>query len=75
MRARIFALILFLVGFSIGYFVYSSETEGDSFKFQYGLDLDGGTSLTYIADTSSVSDVEVEGAMNTLRRTIESFRR
>ncbi|MFT5352644.1 MAG: preprotein translocase subunit SecD [Candidatus Paceibacteria bacterium] len=71
MKTRIIAILLVISGLLIGFFVYSSEAEGNRFNFKYGLDLDGGTSLTYRADTSTVSELEVEGAMNTLRRTIE----
>ena len=71
MKARITALILLIFGVAIGYFVYTSEMPGAKFPFHYGLDLDGGTSLTYTADTSSIPPEDVEGAMNTLRNTIE----
>jgi len=72
MKTRIIALLIVLAGVYTGYFVYSSEVNLDSsFPFQYGLDLDGGTHLTYSADTSSILDSEVSNAMESLRQTIE----
>lgn len=72
LKIRITALILFILGASLAWFVYSSEINPDSnYKFRLGLDLDGGTHLTYIADTSDVPDSEVRGAMDSLRQTIE----
>lgn len=44
---------------------------GAQFPFKYGLDLIGGTQLTYEADTSSLSRQEVPEAMRALRDVIE----
>jgi len=72
MKTRISALLLILAGIYAGYFVYSSEVNLESpFPFQYGLDLDGGTHLTYSADTSTIQETEVSDAMESLRQTIE----
>jgi preprotein translocase subunit SecD len=72
-KIRITAIALILAGFLIGNFIYSTETrpELDRFKFKLGLDLDGGTHLTYRADTSEINPVEVSEAMTALRDTIE----
>lgn len=51
----------------IGYWVYQPNAEGN--RFNYGLDLVGGTELIYRADTSNVDDVE--GAMESLKEVIE----
>lgn len=71
MKTRLIAVILILFGLATSYFIYQTEKDGEDYVFQYGLDLDGGTSLTYRADTSSLEKIEVEGAMDTLRKTIE----
>lgn len=72
LKTRIWAIILLILGFWLGYFIYSSEVaENSNFPFRYGLDLDGGTHLTYRADTTQVSPSEVNSAMDSLRRTIE----
>lgn len=80
------ALVLIVVAFAIGYFVYSSEkvvvtpgltasstpiTTGPSFPFKLGLDLNGGTRLVYRADISKISGSDVNEAMTALRDVIE----
>lgn len=72
LKTRIYALVLLVLGLLIAFFVYSSEKNADSkFPFRYGLDLDGGTHLTYRADTSGVPSSDVNSAMDALRRTVE----
>lgn len=72
-KIRIVAIFLLLLGFLTGFFVYNSETttESDLFKFKLGLDLDGGTHLTYRADTSEIDSSEIDESMAALRDTIE----
>jgi protein-export membrane protein SecD len=71
-KIRLTALFLLIIGALTGYFVYSSEISQDSgFKFKLGLDLNGGTHLTYRADTSDINPIEVPEAMTALRDTIE----
>lgn len=43
-----------------------------NFPFKLGLDLNGGSHLVYQADTSKVSNVDVGGAMESLKQVIES---
>lgn len=71
MWTRIGAVAILLIGAGIGYFVYSSNGDGATFPFRYGLDLAGGTHLTYEADTSKVDPSEVGDAMASLRDVIE----
>ena len=89
-KTRITALLIILIGFGIGYFIYKSEprlsgathpdrvnSEGDtrpSFwnkPFRLGLDLSGGTQLTYRADVSALPEGNVEESMEALRDVIE----
>jgi preprotein translocase subunit SecD len=71
-KTRITALILFMLGVLLIFFLISSERDENSrFPFHYGLDLDGGTKLLYRADISQVDSSSIDDAMNTLRRTIE----
>ncbi|MEY2640666.1 MAG: hypothetical protein RL150_59 [Candidatus Parcubacteria bacterium] len=72
-KVRIAAFAVLIVGLLVGYFVYSTERAGEEsrFPFSYGLDLDGGTRLVYRADVSQLAGTDVEGAMETLRQTIE----
>ncbi|MCI0619624.1 protein translocase subunit SecD [Candidatus Wolfebacteria bacterium] len=70
-KVRITAVILLLVGIGVGYFVYASQRSEARFPFRLGLDLSGGTLLTYRADVSDVPSGEVDDAMNTLRDVIE----
>jgi protein-export membrane protein SecD len=72
LKIRMTALLLIILGALTGWFVYSSEINPESnYKFKLGLDLDGGTHLTYLADTSSIPAGDVPGAMDSLRQTVE----
>ncbi|HEY4479276.1 MAG TPA: protein translocase subunit SecD, partial [Candidatus Paceibacterota bacterium] len=71
MKSRITALIILLVAVAIGYFVYSSEMNDGRFKFKLGLDLAGGTLLTYRADTSKIASEDISSSMQSLRDVIE----
>ncbi len=72
LKTRLVALALLIGGVLIAWFVYSSEVNPNSaFKFKLGLDLDGGTHLTYGADTRAVEEKDIDGAMDALRQTIE----
>jgi len=71
-KIRIIAALLLVAGMAIGYFVYSTEEVDESrFAFKLGLDLAGGTLLTYEADTSGISDSEIGSSMESLRNVIE----
>ena len=43
----------------------------EQFPFSFGLDLAGGTQVTYTADVSSIPDDEIPGRMQALQRVIE----
>lgn len=69
-QKRITALIVLLIGFGIGYFVYASQLH--SWKpFKLGLDLSGGTQLVYRADLSAIAGGDATESMAALRDTIE----
>ena len=75
-RALSFALIVVMLG--IGFFVYKSEMVTPEasprlakYAFKLGLDLNGGTQLTYKADISKLAGGDVGGAMSSLRDVIE----
>ena len=73
-KRRFWAVVLILVSFLIGYFVYSSEINPDSkSKFKLGLDLNGGTELVYKADLTKASSTskEITSSMSVLRDVIE----
>ncbi len=72
-KRRFWAVILILVSFLIGYFVYTSENSSSKFKFKLGLDLNGGTELVYKADLSKASSTsaEISSSMSVLRDVIE----
>lgn len=83
LKTRITALLILLIGFGIGFFVYKSElahrklapnaqaTGIASYPFRLGLDLSGGTHLVYHADVSKVDASEVASSMDSLRDVIE----
>jgi protein-export membrane protein SecD len=66
MKSRIIASIFIILIALAGYLALGTEK-----PFSYGLDLSGGTRLTYNADTTQVAEMEVKGAMQVLRQTIE----
>jgi len=76
-KTRIFALVLLIAAFGLGWFVYKTENNAvnDSAKSKYafklGLDLKGGTTLTYRADVSKVPSGSVGQSMDSLRDVIE----
>lgn len=79
-KTRILALVVLIVGFFIGYFVYTQEpglsaqddtTKEVTYPFKLGLDLSGGTHLVYRADVTEIDSTEVSDAMNSLRDVIE----
>lgn len=79
MKYRIIALIILALGGGLGYFVYKSESAHRAgsqskiahYPFKLGLDLKGGSHLVYKADTSSISNDQVDPAMSALREVIE----
>ncbi len=70
-KIRLTALVLLALGSLVGYFVFSSEKPEGRFAFKLGLDLSGGTHLTYRADVSEIEKAEVRDAMDSLRDVIE----
>jgi protein-export membrane protein SecD len=72
-KRRFWAVVLILVSFLIGYFVYSTENPVSSFKFKLGLDLNGGTELVYKPDLTNASSTpaEISSSMSVLRDVIE----
>jgi len=81
-KKRVLALIILLLGAGIAFFVFKSEPQlnknfatASSFlknhPFRLGLDLSGGSHLTYKADVSSVPAGQVSESMNALRDVIE----
>ena len=71
-RTRLLALLILIIGLTIGYFVYTTEKNPVSdFGFKLGLDLSGGIHLIYIADTSNLKDGDTGGALESLRDVIE----
>lgn len=75
MKTRIFAAALLLIFGLLGYGLYLSEKQPDSwlgrFPFVLGLDLNGGTELVYRADLSEIDPADTKGALNALRDVIE----
>ena len=71
-KIRLTTLALLLLGAFTASFVYNSEINPEAgFKFKLGLDLDGGTHLTYRADVTDINPLEIPDAMTALRGTIE----
>ena len=82
-KTRITALLILLLGFGIGFFVYKSEMAKRTvakdatpkglakFPFKLGLDLSGGSHLVYRADVSQLATTQVAESMSSLRDVIE----
>jgi preprotein translocase subunit SecD len=70
-KRRFWAVILLLLSFAIGYFVYSTNGVDSSKKFKLGLDLNGGVRLIYKADTSGVAATDISSKMNSLKDLID----
>ncbi len=64
-KYRIWAVILIIAIILVGWFVYKGT------PFKYGLDLAGGTELTYRADTTQVAAADIESSMDVLKDVIE----
>lgn len=71
MKHKIGAIFILIVTVLLGYFVWSTQADGSKYAFKQGLDLAGGTLLTYRADISNLADDQVDGAMGSLREVIE----
>lgn len=68
----VYAALVLLVGFLLGYFVYATTVDSESrYPFKLGLDLAGGSHLVYEADTSALAEQDVPDAMGVLRDVIE----
>jgi len=72
-KTRISAVILLLAGVLVGFFIYNSQSSDSYFyrPFKFGLDLSGGSRLTYVADVSKLDPANVPDAMSSLREVIE----
>ena len=74
-KNRILSVVLLIILVAVGYFIYTSQVNktglASRFAFKYGLDLAGGTQLTYKADVSKIAANDVGSTMDTLRDVIE----
>ena len=67
---RIAALSILVLGALLGWYLYNGQVTGAR-VFKLGLDLSGGTQLTYRADLSSIPEADATDSMEALRDTIE----
>jgi preprotein translocase subunit SecD len=68
---RYSAVLILVVAAAVGFFVYATQHPGNPFAFKLGLDLSGGTELTYNADTSKIPTAQVADSMDALQQVIE----
>lgn len=78
LKHRVLSTFLVIAFVLIGLFIYKSEKADPTvsprlakYAFKLGLDLNGGTELTYRADVSKIQSGDVNGAMASLRDVIE----
>src|SRR3989344_1969419 len=67
LKHRFWSIVLILAVAAVSFYVYRT----DKYPFRLGLDLNGGTELSYRADTSKVKSGSVGDAMSSLRDVIE----
>jgi len=67
LKHRAISVFLILLAVGVAFYVYRT----DKYPFRFGLDLNGGTELTYRADISKVKSGDIGGAMTSLRDVIE----
>lgn len=72
-KHRVLSVFLIIILALVGYFVYASQTGARfaNYAFKLGLDLNGGTELTYRADVSKIKSGSTDDAMSSLRDVIE----
>ncbi len=75
-NSRIIAVILLGASFLLGFFSFKGEVYHTGpfadMPFKLGLDLNGGTHLVYQADVTNARTTDLDGAMDSLRDTIET---
>ena len=78
LKHRVWSIILLVIFIGVGFFVYKSERVSvenyprlSKYAFKLGLDLNGGTELTYSADVSKIKSGDINGGMSSLRDVIE----
>src|SRR5579872_7087397 len=71
LKHRYISIFLIVGIVLLGYFIYSTQNPDSKYAFKLGLDLAGGTELTYKADISQAKGGDIAGAMSTLRDVIE----
>ena len=73
LKHRVISIALIIIAILVGYFIYASQTgkHFEKFAFKLGLDLNGGTELTYKADTAKIKGGDIGEAMSSLRDVIE----
>ncbi len=71
LKHRYLSIFLVAAIILLGYFVYATQNPTSKYAFKLGLDLNGGTQLTYVADTTQIKGGDIAGAMSSLRDVIE----
>src|SRR6185503_11657609 len=70
-KIRYIAVLILVAAAALGFFVYKTSVPGNSLNFKLGLDLSGGTELTYSADTSNIPPSELKDSLTALQTVIE----
>ena len=68
---RYSAVLILIAAAALGFFVWHTTGLGGRFDFKLGLDLSGGTELTYSADTSKVPAAQIGDSLAALQTVIE----
>ncbi|MDP3956200.1 MAG: protein translocase subunit SecD [bacterium] len=70
-RTRIAALMIAIAAGLIGYGIYQTQNATSDYRLRYGLDLEGGSQLTYTIDTSTTNQDDISISVAALRDVIE----
>lgn len=71
MKYKIFSIIFLILTVLLGYFYLIKPEIENTNNFPLGLDLVGGSQIIYDADISKVEPADVDGAMQSLKETLE----
>ncbi|MBX4192295.1 protein translocase subunit SecD [Candidatus Parcubacteria bacterium] len=68
---RYWSVLILVAAGALAFFVWTTTGSNGRFDFKLGLDLSGGTHLVYTADTSKISQAQINDSLQTLREVIE----
>lgn len=68
---RYWSVVIIIASLAVGFFVYTTTGSQGRFDFKLGLDLSGGSHLTYNTDTTGIAEADIPDALVSLREVVE----